>query len=442
MNGKNKSTNKKESQSSWPKRPYPAIAFWRHIIPAKWQRTLIKSWKENPPNLIEIMVGILVILLICGFLLWISLGWLLGNNWPFLLDRSGTTRFSVTQMTLLTLAGLVGGAGVVVTFRRQQGIEEGEFLERLANSARQLGDQNPSVQAAGAYALAGLADKSRPSRRQQCIDVLCSYLRLPYAPVSNSGQLGDNVNIEKIVQKFSQDYGERVVEEEHTISVRPHDKEIRHTIIRIIADHLKANSSTNWSEFDFDFTGTTFDGGSFNGSIFKGRALFIGATFTGAGFSFRKVDFMNANVSFAESRFTHGDVDFSNATFNGGKIDFSGAEFAGGTAKFQAVNFSSGTVNFDSNFLDGTTTFNGAYFTGATVVFEGAEFSGGTVTFNGAHFSSGVVTFNGAHFSGSAITFNAPKDWSTPPQVPWEKDAPPFIEPNQWPPLPRPAAHQ
>ena len=34
-------------------------------------------------------------------------------------------------------------------------------------------------------AMAGLADEFRTARRQQCIDVLCGYLRLPYDPVAD-----------------------------------------------------------------------------------------------------------------------------------------------------------------------------------------------------------------------------------------------------------------
>jgi len=54
-------------------------------------------------------------------------------------------------------------------------------------AAAQLGDHDVAVRIAGVYAMAGVADESTGLRRQQCIDVLCGYLRLPYSP-----ELGSN----------------------------------------------------------------------------------------------------------------------------------------------------------------------------------------------------------------------------------------------------------
>src|SRR6186997_1726464 len=54
--------------------------------------------------------------------------------------------------------------------------------ERFATAAGQLGgDKPPAVRLAGVYAMSGLAD-DWPENRQTCADVLCAYLRLPYAP--------------------------------------------------------------------------------------------------------------------------------------------------------------------------------------------------------------------------------------------------------------------
>jgi hypothetical protein len=54
--------------------------------------------------------------------------------------------------------------------------------ERFATAAGQLGsDKPPEVRLAGVYAMAGLADDWEENR-QTCVDVLCSYLRMPYKP--------------------------------------------------------------------------------------------------------------------------------------------------------------------------------------------------------------------------------------------------------------------
>src|SRR5215471_6466104 len=60
--------------------------------------------------------------------------------------------------------------------------------ERFATAASQLGDDKPpTVQLAGVYAMAGLADDWKEGR-QTCIDVLCAYLRMPYEPEPNPGE--------------------------------------------------------------------------------------------------------------------------------------------------------------------------------------------------------------------------------------------------------------
>jgi hypothetical protein len=71
----------------------------------------------------------------------------------------------------------------VVAYRRQRDLEQGRFVERFGAAAAQLGDPDPAVRIAGVYAMAAAADEAATfGRRQQCIDVLCGYLRLPYDP--------------------------------------------------------------------------------------------------------------------------------------------------------------------------------------------------------------------------------------------------------------------
>src|SRR5215469_7392894 len=53
--------------------------------------------------------------------------------------------------------------------------------ERFATATGQLGSDTPAVRLAGVYAMGGLADDWEENR-QTCVDVLCAYLRLPYAP--------------------------------------------------------------------------------------------------------------------------------------------------------------------------------------------------------------------------------------------------------------------
>ena len=47
-------------------------------------------------------------------------------------------------------------------------------------------------------------------------------------------------------------------------------REVRHSVIRIIAAHLRENAKVSWQGMNFDFTGVTFDGGDFTGANFSG----------------------------------------------------------------------------------------------------------------------------------------------------------------------------
>ena len=86
--------------------------------------------------------------------------------------------------------------------------------ERFATAAERLGsDKPPAVQLAGVYAMAGLADDWEENR-QTCVDILCGYMRIPYQPDPGNDALAP----ERLAYRAS--------------------REVRHTVIRIIAAHL------------------------------------------------------------------------------------------------------------------------------------------------------------------------------------------------------------
>ncbi|WP_229829305.1 pentapeptide repeat-containing protein [Streptomyces massasporeus] len=295
---------------------------------------------------------------------------------------------SKTLFDLVKLSfGVVAGAGalvaLVVAYRRQRVDEDGAVreatrlhTERFTVAVSQLGDASAAVRLGGVHALAGLADDA-PSRelRQTCIDVLCAYLRLPYS--AESEVAADD-------------------------SAARHDylalREVRHTIIRLIRDHLRLSHPhpRSWQGYDFDFTGVVFDGGDFSAAEFAGgRVSFDGAEFTGGW------------VCLNEAEFTGGTVTFRGAGFIGGAVTFDGARFDGGTVIFFATKFTGSTVTFDgATFADGMVAFETARFSGSTVTFAGA-FAGGTVSFHNAEFTSGLVTFGGARFTGGTVDLSA-----------------------------------
>jgi uncharacterized protein YjbI with pentapeptide repeats len=282
--------------------------------------------------------------------------------------------------------------------------------ERFATAAGQLGDDKPpAVRLAGVYAMAGLAD-DWPENRQTCVDVLCAYLRLPYAPdPGNDASAQEQLDFQGA-------------------------REVRHTAIRVITAHLKDGAAVPWQGLDFDFTGVVFDGGDFRGARFSGGTVdFNGAVFSGGTVDFSGAEFQRrSTVSFSGARFTGGTVSFDTALFSGGEVGFPNAKFSGGMVSFDSAVFfdstvgfgravfSGGTVSFDgAGFSSSYVEFLGAMFSGGMVSFDGAGFSGGTVGFAFAVFSGGTVDFLTAQFSGGVVDFSRAEDWSSPPAFSW-----------------------
>ena len=148
-------------------------------------------------------------------------------------------------VSLISLAGTVVVA--IAGFRATRSVGENTLAEqrtrtlneRFAAMAAQLGDAQPAVRLAGVHAMAGLADDWQQNR-QTCVDVLCAYLRLPYDP-----DPGDDA-----------DPAER--------SAYRANREVRHTIIRLIGVHLRPGAPVSWQGLNLDFTGVVFDGGDFS----------------------------------------------------------------------------------------------------------------------------------------------------------------------------------
>ncbi|MDV9168571.1 pentapeptide repeat-containing protein [Streptomyces sp. W16] len=222
---------------------------------------------------------------------------------------------STTLFDLVKLAfGVVAGAGalvaLVVAYRRQRVDEDGALreatrlhTERFTAAVSQLGEESAAVRLGGVHALAGLADDA-PTRelRQTCIDVLCAYLRLPYTAETDLSA------------------GDAAARHAY-LALR----EVRHTVIRLVRDHLRwpPEHPHSWQGHHFDLTNVTFDGGDLSRAVFSGSTVnFGGATFSGG------------SVNFVLATFSGGTVAFNGATFSGGSVDFFGATFSGGTVNF------------------------------------------------------------------------------------------------------------
>jgi Pentapeptide repeats (9 copies) len=259
--------------------------------------------------------------------------------------------------------------------------------------------------------MAGVADESSGVRRQQCIDVLCGYLRLPYSPELGSSHQSNLVVIEPRagnVQRW-RSRGSPLGQRERHLEYRQNDKEVRVTIVRVIADHLR-DHEYSWRKCDFDFRTAHLEDVDLSRAVFGGAAMFDKAMFSG-------------DAWFNEATFS-GAAMFGEATFSGGAW-LSGVTFSG-TAWFGGVTFS-GNADFGGVTFSGAAMFNKATFSGAAW-FDEATFSGDAARFAGTDFGSG------------AISFENPRQWGPPPPTfDWDGDLskkPENVAPQNWPPKP------
>ena len=182
---------------------------------------------------------------------------------------SSEVLFDLVKLSFAVVAGLGGLVALVVAYRKQRTEENAALREntklhddRFNTAVTKLGDASPAVRLGGVHALAGLADDA-PTRqlRQTCIDVLCAYLRLPYDPDPDPGDAPEHAQAHQTFRSL---------------------REVRHTIFRLIAAHLRDDATVSWQRHDLDFTGVIFDDAEFHGAKFSGSAVsFRGAKFSG-----------------------------------------------------------------------------------------------------------------------------------------------------------------
>ena len=323
----------------------------------------------------------------------------------------------MVRIDMALQAGLAGGVGMsvaavvlaVLCRRWRSGAEIRSFRRGFGAAAGQLGSSDAAVRLAGVYALVNLADEmSAFDRRQQCIDVLCGYLRLPVAR-------------------------------------DPHDRaadEVRRTILDALAERLQAGAQLSWSRHSFDFRRAQFIDVDFAGAIFAGHSVaFDDAVFLGGYCGFAKSRFTGETVSFTGTRFESGTTSFGAAVFAADRHAFDRAIFSGRTTMFGGAAFRSGQVSFASaSFLaQSSTSFIGAVFSGADVSFSRALFASNKTAFDMAEFGEGGrVTFLGASFVGDRTSFAWPRKWANV-SVDWARQAalmPASVRPRRWPPLP------
>jgi uncharacterized protein YjbI with pentapeptide repeats len=344
-----------------------------------------------------------------------------------------------------TVGGLIVAGGLVVTYRtfRQnqrdqvKRWEEQDRTYRLNLAAQvtdtyreavgQLGHEHAPVRLGALYSLENLAQDS-PSRRQNVVDVLCAYLRMPYTPPTS-----DNPSTESepaaVEDASPADPGAEKRKQEAA-----QELQVRQTAQRRLAEHLRrpegmsredarnANASPEspfWPGMKLDLTGASLVNlemrdisvayANFDHAEFFGDAQFTNADFPGGAWFnhakyFGKAWFEYATFS-RDARFEW--VKFSDSASFGraefvGQAFFGWAEFCDG-GWFNAVKFVGGAGFGQASFVGGAGFGNAEFIGGAWFgttkflgfsMFDKASFFR-DVSFDGTEFS-GDVTFEGA----------------------------------------------
>jgi hypothetical protein len=315
------------------------------------------------------------------------------------------TSASTMRAALPLLVGAAVAVVLVLVFRRQLDAERGRFAERFGAASAQLGDAEAATRIAGVFALAAAADESSTfARRQQCIDVLCGYLRLPYDPEFGANHLAELVS----TTTWTATAPATNIEESRRQAIRQNDGEVRQTAVRVLTARLQRDADASWAGNDFDFTGVLFEDASFAGAVFRGRRVrFDGATFSGKATS------------------------FEDAAFDADRVSFDGARFVTPATAFAGARFRAGVVSFD-----------GAVLEGADVSFEDTRFTGEDVSFRKVAFAGDKTSFARAKFKCLRAAFDAPVTWRAV-TFDWEKPETPggspqtiprCIGPRPWPP--------
>ena len=258
-----------------------------------------------------------------------------------------------------------------------------ERRERYTKAVEQLGSKEAPVRIGSVYTLIGLVDEwleeknleysERLKEGQVIINNLCAYIRFPFTLASYYDELSEDKPSSEGIYKDNQQkfYTNK--------AALKSEADIRLSIIKEIHIRLQdpdKNSPGTWSDFEYDFSGSTFfypvdltksyytkpvnfsgstyqdevrfdgsvykDEADFGSSIYKSWATFDGSTYTGwVGFN---CSTYQSWADFSDST-CQSEVYFSDSTYKG-KADFCGSTYQ------NEVYFSYSTYQSEADFSD------------------------------------------------------------------------------------------
>ena len=280
-----------------------------------------------------------------------------------------------------------------------------ERRERYTKAVEQLGNVSAPVRLGGVYTLVSLVDEwlreenieynERIAEGQVIINILCAYIRSPFTLAAHYDELiQDAPTAEGLYKNREQEF---YIDKAGLES----EKKVRLSIIQEIRHRLqgsKENTPGAWSDFEYDFSGSTFfypvdfthsyyaKPVNFSGSAYWGEADFRGSTYRGsAGFArstYRGGAYFSGSTYLSEAVF-RGSVYRCATTFNDSVyhywVDLRGSTYQG------AADFGGSIYRYWADFR-GSTYRRWAYFNDSICcgwaglshsVYEGeADFSG------------------------------------------------------------------
>ena len=307
-----------------------------------------------------------------------------------------------------------------------------ERRERYTKAVEQLGDEKAPIRMGGVYTLVGLVDEwleeknldysERLKEGQVIINNLCAYIRSPFTLASHYDELSKDSPTASYKDREQEFYTDKATLDS--------EADVRLGIIKEIHDRLQGsgkNTPGTWSEFEYDFSGSTFfypidltnsyyaKPINFSDSTYKGWANFSGSTYQGWA-NFRGSTYQD-EADFRSSTYQD-EADFRSSTYQWANFSDStyqeGADFSGSTYQGWA-NFRSSTYQEGADFSRSTyqwadftdSTYQWAYFTDSTyrgwayfrssTYQEGADFS--RSTYQWADFTDS--TYQWAYFTDS-----------------------------------------
>ena len=265
-----------------------------------------------------------------------------------------------------------------------------ERRERYTKAVEQLGNVSAPVRLGGVYTLVSLVDEwlreenieynERIAEGQVIINILCAYIRSPFTLAAHYDELiQDAPTAEGLYKNREQEF---YIDKAGLES----EKKVRLSIIQEIRHRLqgsKENTPGAWSDFEYDFSGSTFFYPvDFTHSYYAKPVNFSGSAYWG-------------EADFSYSTYMD-EVYFSESSYQG-RAGFNGSIYQG------EADFRSSTYRGSAGFARSTYR-GGAYFNGSTylseAVFRGSVYRCAT-TFNDSVYHY-WVDLRGSTYQGAA----------------------------------------